>query len=111
MKTLTLPCETEDVSDGYHSFKELYKHRNMLWLCIINANLESSFKTKLDDKGNCYPGYFIAGLNTDAGQITYHLPNKLWDRCLAETLPSNSDYDGHSSSDVLNRLEQFAVPF
>lgn len=111
MNTLTLPCDVDDVSDGYHSFRELYKHRNMLWLCVVNNNPEIAFKTKLDDQGNHLPGYFIAGINSDAGQITYHLPNNLWNKCLAEPVDSNADYDGHSSADVLNRLERLAIPF
>ena len=111
MNTLTLPCDTGKVSDGYHSFDELYDHRNMLWLYIVNSNLETAFKTKLDDKGESLPGWFIAGINTDAGQITYHLPKQLWSKCMAEVIANNSDYDGHTSADVLHRLEQLAVPF
>ena len=111
MNTLTLPCDSGKVSDGYHSFDDLYDHRNMLWLYIVNSNLEAAFKTKLDDKGESLPGWFIAGINTDAGQITYHLPKHLWNKYLAEVVSSNKDYDGHTSADVLHRLEQLAVPF
>ena len=57
MNTLTLPCDSGKVSDGYHSFDDLYDHRNMLWLYIVNSNLEAAFKTKLDDKGESLPGW------------------------------------------------------
>ena len=102
--TLILPFDTELISDGYHTFEELYEHRNLLWANILKLNKEKSFKTWFNDKGEKYDGWFIAGMETDYGQITYHLPDNLWGILDIKVLNRNSNYDGHRSADCACRL-------
>ena len=45
----TLPDnEKSQISDGYHTFNELYEHRCVLWICLLNTlnsiNLDSYLK-------------------------------------------------------------------
>ena len=101
---LILPCDTEHVSDGYHTFMELYDHRTMLWILVLKHYKDQAFKTRLDDNGSSMDGWFIAGLNTEFGQLTYHIPEIYWDYLDVQQLDRNASYDGHNSEDVLNRL-------
>ena len=106
---IILPCDVSEVSDGYHTFAELYDHRCLLWVNVLLAHKERAFKTWRNDAGEKWEGWFIAGMNTEAGQITYHLPEKLWVLLagIAET-HQNEGYDGHCSTDVLSRLALLA---
>ena len=100
---LALPCEVGEVSDGFHSFNELYEHRYVLFLSFAKGN-PGAFKTRRDDSGEEWSGWFILGINTRHGQISYHLPEKYWDMIDVDEVERNLDYDGHSASDVLERL-------
>ena len=108
LKPIYLPIDTDEVSDGYHTFKELYDHRNLLWVMVLLQNRNVSFKTHKDDSGHEIENWFIAGINTDYGQLTYHLPNDLWDILDVPEVDYNFDYDGHDSKEVLNRLFSLA---
>jgi hypothetical protein len=97
------------ISDGYHTFDELYEHRHVLFIQVLNANEGISFKTLLNDKKESWDGWFIAGINTPMGQATYHLPIKYWGKIKAQEVEYNSDYDGHNSTDVLYRLQSLSI--
>ena len=106
---LILPCNVGDVSDGYHTFSELYDHRCLLWVNFLLLNKANAFITLRDDSGNKIDGWFIAGINTKYGQITYHLPSIYW-KLLSDIKETNTnfDYDGHTPKDTLNRLVSLA---
>ena len=73
---------TEDkgnISDGYHTFNELYDHRCHLYIALMKTNIEISWRSKKHFDGECYPNWFIAGMNLPSGPITYHLPLWMWD--------------------------------
>lgn len=36
-------CEKENISDGYHTFKELYAHRIALYIALIHAIHEQEY--------------------------------------------------------------------
>ena len=95
---------TGNTSDGYHTFNELYEHRHLLFITLLNSSKEKAFKTLKNKEGEKWEGWFIAGLNTKYGQITYHLPEKFWHDLDVTELERNSLYDNHSSNDVLDRL-------
>jgi hypothetical protein len=50
-----------NLSDGYHTFNELYHHRAILFSVICNGLPENSWKSKLHDTGDMYDGMFIVG--------------------------------------------------
>ncbi len=104
MRTLlALPCNVGEVSDGYHTFNELYEHRFLLFIHTAIAQ-PGAFKTKFNDTKETWDGWFILGINTSHGQITYHLPEKYWDLATVPEVEFNAEYDGHDSEDVLERL-------
>lgn len=78
-KIFNLP-ERGELSDGYHSFNELYYHRMILFSIICNQNKTISWKSKLHDDGTMFENYFIVGINTPDGQFTYHYHIDHWDK-------------------------------
>jgi hypothetical protein len=102
---ITIDCEPGQVSDGYHTFDELYEHRCLLFAAWCRW-MPETFKTRKNDKGEELQGWFIAGFNTPWGQVTYHLPDSIWDLVDAFEIDRNFDYDGHTSQDVAQRLRK-----
>jgi len=107
---------TNLISDGYHSFGQLYEHRIALYiaLCKVTAAHSSEvtgisvWKSGIHSDGSVWEGWFLLGINKAAGeQITYHLPISEWDACyFAEELEIAPPFDGHTHVDVLERLKQ-----
>ena len=97
------------VSDGYHTFDELYEHRITLYiaLCIRMAYFGVPvWKSNVHSDGTTWEGWFLLGIDVIEGkQITYHLPISKWDLCVfAMELPQAPPFDGHTSADVLKRI-------
>ena len=65
-----------DISDGSHSFRELYKHRCMLFAVICNQNKDKAWKSWLHNDGTMFENMFIVGINTEYGTVSYHVDNK-----------------------------------
>lgn len=109
-------CDTNKISDGYHTFGELYEHRIILWIALCreimnNPAYQSGQKAEVwrarkHSDGTGFDGWFILGIGKDKGeQITYHLPESKWNDCeFAFTYDMAPKFDGHTSSDVLKRL-------
>jgi hypothetical protein len=97
-----------EISDGYHTFNELYEHRHVLFANVVNQS-NKSWKSKLHDDGTMFEGWFIAGMQTDQGDLTYHLPIKHWKIFKCKELEKAPKWDGHTSDDVVNRLTQAAI--
>lgn len=94
-----------EISDGYHSFNELYDHRAKLFSVICNSNKELAWKSKLHDTGDMYDGMFIVGIDTPNGQATYHYDIELyWDMFDVKELKKAPKWDGHTSSEAIERI-------
>lgn len=110
MNTLKLPCETGEISDGYHTFNELYEHRILLFLALMKSSPQNAWFSMQHEDGSRFDGWFIAGFELPAGTITYHLPTDKW-QLAADTGATAMDkapkWDGHSSLEVVSRLIQF----
>ena len=98
------------VSDGYHTFDELYRNRHFLFINVLKAHQENAFITRKNKEGEEWIGWFIAGINTSIGQISFHLPEEYWEVCarIAKVIDRNADYDGHNNKDVLGILLHMA---
>jgi hypothetical protein len=103
--------DTNLISDGFHTFGELYEHRIVLFLAlakqlIIHRPEMPVWKTRKHDDGIEWDGWFIVGIgNTEGSQITYHLPSSKWDDCaFIPNVERAPKWDGHSPEDVLERL-------
>lgn len=89
-----------DVSDGYHTFNELYEHRTALFSEICNLFPEKSWKSKFHSDGTMHFGIFIAGVETPEGPYTYHCEMKYWSMFdKVRELPTAPEWDGHEPKD------------
>lgn len=91
-----------DLSDGYHSYNELYKHRMILFSIICNQNQEVAWKSRLHHDETMFDieDYFIVGIDTPQGQFTYHYQMKYWDLFDVKELKKAPEYDGHTPDDI-----------
>lgn len=111
MSKITIECDKDDVSDGYHTFAELYEHRYALTLALMKSNPKKSWVSRRHHDGKMFQGMFITGIKLPQGQISYHLPNRLWKAAVltkAKVLRSAPLWDGHDSDLVVRRLIEFA---
>ena len=93
------------VSDGYHTFDELYEFRHALYINVALTNKDKAIRTLKNKEGESWDGWFILAINTHFGQISFHLPMSKWDLTEGVTeIERNFNYDGHNSEDVLDRL-------
>lgn len=100
-----MTSETGSISDGYHTFDELYEHRFLLYLAFLRVCPFFAWKSRQHADGTMYDGWFIVGVDLPAGPITYHLPERLWDlTSFLDEVPQAPAWDGHTPDDVLTRL-------
>lgn len=105
-----------DVSDGYHTFNEMYHHRAVLFSVICNILSDKAWKSKLHHDGSMYDGMFIVGIETSHGQATYHYDiDPYWDMFHVEELEKAPEWDGHTPEHALERISTlsssvFTVP-
>jgi hypothetical protein len=107
MKTLLIPCSPGEVSDGYHTFDELYEHRHALFLALMACLPQLAWLSSKHHDDSEMEGWFIAGLELPTGDVSYHLPNRLMGAAMqtgAKVLERGKEWDGHTSTDVILRL-------
>ena len=92
------------ISDGYHTFDELYYHRMMLFSVICNTYKDKAWKSWKHDDGTMYDDYFIVGIDTEEGQYTYHYHKDNWDMFEVKELEYAPVWDGHKPSDITRLL-------
>ncbi len=104
----TAPADMGDVSDGYHTFNELYEHRTELFRLLCRWLQPVSWRSRLHSDGTMFEGFFVAGIETVPGsQITYHIPIAKWDDfAYVSTYPRAPKWDGHTAADVVERLKR-----
>lgn len=93
-----------ELSDGYHTFNELYLHRMKLFSIICNTYKSKSWKSKLHSDGTMYDNMFIVGISTPAGDYSYHYDIEHWDEFDVRELEFAPEWDGHKPEDY-NRLD------
>lgn len=114
---------TGKISDGYHTFDELYDHRITLFIALcrtIQKHFDQEteddeeaqkdrpvWRSKLHSDGSSFDGWFVLGVYANPSeQITYHLPLSRWvETEFADTLEKAPEFDGHTPQDVLERLK------
>lgn len=98
-----------DLSDGYHTFDELYEHGCLLFLTWL-VEEKTCFKGRravyyLPDH---FDGWDLVATNIGQKQISYHVPAKYRDILEKHFVPKSdleSIWDGHTAADVARRLE------
>ena len=89
------------ISDGYHTFDELYYHRTVLFACLCKAHKDRSFISEKHSNGTMFDDMCIAGMYTPEGIYTYHCEKKYWDLFKGvQIFDSAPIWDGHQPDDV-----------
>lgn len=109
------PCEDMgEVSDGYHTFNQLYHQRAILFATIVNQNKDLAWKSYKHSDGNyCFDSngeWFIVGIDTPEGSYTYHYQKEYWDYFDCQELDCGKEWDGHTEEDVTRLLSLKPVP-
>jgi len=108
MGMLIVECDTYKVSDGAHTFAELYDHRQLLYIALMKSHPHMSWRSWNREDGSCHEGWFIAGMRLPTGNISYHIHEQYWILLDGiETKKVAPRFDGHTSKDVLHRLEEW----
>ena len=99
-----------NLSDGYHTFNELYHHRAILFSVICSSMPDKAWKSKLHDTGDMFDGMFIVGIETPEGQATYHYDiNPYWDMFKVKELEKAPKWDGHTPKDAIDRIAKLSA--
>lgn len=104
--------DTDQISDGYHTFGELYAHRSALFIALMATHPKLSWYSLGHDDGTpMYSGMFIAGMDLPTGQVTYHLMMDPWWGMLQQLpiaqLSVARPWDGHLPTEALRRLTEW----
>ncbi|QIG60956.1 hypothetical protein vBLivaVAfA18_032 [Listeria phage vB_Liva_VAfA18] len=102
---ISLLADKGGISDGSHTFEELYFHRMVLFATICNANHSKSWKSKKHEDGSMFDNYFIVGISTSKGMFSYHYHLDNWDYFNVPELEFAPKWDGHTASDVTRLLD------
>lgn len=105
--------EENEVSDGYHTFNELYEFRKLYNALLFNEWAKSN-KPKYDvhkskkhyNDEKCFDGkFFIVVAMLPDGQISNHYKLEDWDLFkIPEFEKAKYKYDDHTAKDVIKRL-------
>lgn len=101
---------TNNISDGSHTFGELYYHRMILFAYICNQNPKLAWKSLRHSDGSIPFGnknYFIVGIETPYGQVTYHYEKKYWNKFHIKAIKKAKEYDGHTPWQAIKRIEKW----
>lgn len=101
-----------EVSDGYHTFNELYHHRVILFSVICNEHPYISWKSKkhYKNKDPMHKGMFIVGIETPNGQATYHYNiDPYWELFNVKELEYAPEWDGHTPKEAIERIMSIAI--
>lgn len=118
LKRLQAICEVanvddiEDVSDGFHTFNDLYEQRMYLFAALVNAHKNKAWKSLRHEDGEyCFGGdWFIVGIDTPEGSYTYHYSIQYWDVFDCQILPRAKHWDGHTDKDVTRLMSLESKP-
>ncbi len=99
------PLVDENTSDGYHTFKELYHHRAVLFAALIAQMPQKAWKSKTHSDGTVWDGWFIVGIETPGGMATYHYAvEPYWDMFCCQERERAPEWDGHTPEQAINRI-------
>ena len=105
-----------EVSDGYHTFNELYEYRLLYNASFFNElakqNLYNVHKSKKHSDGeDCFGGgWFIVMAELPTGQVSNHYELKDWDLFQIPEKEKSNVWDGHTPQDVAKRMREFLTP-
>ena len=106
------PIDKGEISDGYHTFNELYYYRMLYNAAFFNLlPKEWVHKSKRHHTGEeCFGGgWFIVIAQLPTGQISNHYELKDWDLFHIQEKEIADEWDGHSPQEAAKRLHEFLL--
>ncbi len=111
----TFDVDSVQVADDYHTMQELYDTRLALCVTLFNSMTLTDegrimgqpfvVKSKLHNDGTMFDGYFVIAAFLNCKQISFHYKLEHWDKFkIPEVERVPWEYDGHKTSDVIERL-------
>ena len=107
--------DIENISDGYHTFKELYEFRKLYNAAFFNElsknNVCKVHKSKRHSDGElCFGGgWFIVMAELPTGQISNHYELSDWDLFQCNEQEIADEWDGHTPEDVIERIKAYIL--
>ena len=100
-----------DLSDGFHTFNQLYYQRMMLFATIVKQNRDRAWESLRHEGGElCFGGgWFIVGVDTPEGSYTYHYETNFYSLFDCAELERAKHWDGHTEKDVTRLLSLSAL--
>jgi len=103
------------LSDGYHSYGELYDTKLALSACLWNLweqlGIPVCKSRRHHDGEPCFGGgWFVVAAQLPAGQVSFHYKDECWDlfqipECDRVPWP----FDGHAPGDAIGRLKEMSA--
>lgn len=103
-----------NISDGYHTFNELYRYRMLYNAAFFNelakGDVEVCKSHKHYDGEECFGGgWFIVMAKLPTGQISNHYENQYWELFDIPKLDKAWEWDGHTPDEASRRLENYLL--
>ena len=101
------------LSDGYHTFDELYEYRMLYNAAFVNEYAKNHpadcvKSTRHSDGIACFGGgWFIIVIDLPTGRISNHYGIKYWHLFKCESAYTAPIWDGHTPAQAAERLELF----
>jgi hypothetical protein len=112
-----LPGGMKEVSDGYHTFRDLYDHRRALTAALMRLATTIwggglpvwRSKEHHPEDGPMFEGSFIVGIKLPTGMVTYHYNLEDWDDFSeVPVLPHAEKWDGAGPDETVARFLEYA---
>ena len=108
------PKDAGEISDGYHTFNELYRYRmlyNAAFFNLLPKELVHKSKRHHDGEECFGGGWFIVMANLPTGQISNHYELKDWDLFQIPEKFTAEEWDGHTPQEAADRLYKFLYEY
>ena len=108
MKLKKLGENVKKISDGNHTFEELYLQRMYLFSAICSCYPELSWKSKKhfdEEKDPMFNDCFIVGTKTPLGVASYHFKLEHWNEFSVKEIKTAPQYNGYTPEVVLSRIK------
>ena len=101
---------TGQISDGYHTFDELYRYRMIYHAWAVRAWQQAGYpvvKSRRHSDGEpCFGGgWFIVSAQLPTGQVSNHYEDKYWDLFDCPEVGKAPDWDGHTPQQAADRIQ------
>ena len=106
------PEDKGEISDGYHTFNELYRYRmlyNAAFFNLLPKQLVHKSKRHHDGEECFGGGWFIVMANLPTGQISNHYELKDWDLFQMPEKEVADEWNGHTPQEAADRLHEYLL--